>query len=107
MFRNVQSAISSGVNAAFLSGNAVCGRILYGPDARGKERRAFERVGVYGPPGGTIEFKSMSGLAHDPPYANELIGAHSTGPVTGGADWTCTRPDHWLFAGTGMKAGDG
>src|ERR1043166_2002343 len=82
MFNNVQAAIETGVSAAFLSGNAVCGRILYSPDSRKKTNRVFERVGVFGPPGGTIEFKSMSNLAHDRPYANELVGAHSTGPVT-------------------------
>ena len=49
----------------------------------------------------------MNTLPHERPYANELIGAHSTGPVTGGADWTCVAPDHWLFNGTGMKRGDG
>ena len=27
--------------------------------------------------------------------------------MTGGADWTCVLPDHWLFAGTGMRKGDG
>src|SRR6185503_2340390 len=46
-------------------------------------------------------------LPHERPYANELIGAHSTGPVTGGADWICAAPDLWIFAGTGMKKGDG
>ena len=48
----------------------------------------------------------MKTLAHTRPYANELIGAQSTGPVTGGADWICTLPEHWIYAGTGMKAGD-
>ena len=28
-------------------------------------------------------------------------------PTTGGGDWICRKPDHWLFAGTGMKEGDG
>jgi hypothetical protein len=106
MFRNVQRAIAAGVNVAFLSGNAVCGKIQFSSDASGKPHRVFERVGVFGPPGGTFEFKSMSSLPHQRPYANELIGSHSTGPVTGGGDWTCTRPEHWLFAGTGMKKGD-
>jgi hypothetical protein len=101
MFENVRSAVAAGVNAAFLSGNAVCGRIQF--DER---LQAFERVGVFGPPGGTHEFEQMSTLEHRRPYANELIGAHSTGPVTGGADWTCRLPDHWLFSGTGMRAGD-
>lgn len=86
---------------AFLSGNAVCGRIKFD-----NAFETFERVGVFGPPDGTREFDHMSTLEHVRPYANELVGAHSTGPVTGGADWTCRTPDHWLFAETGMKAGD-
>jgi hypothetical protein len=86
----------------FFSGNAVCGRILLD-----EKKRAFERVGVFGPAGGMNEFKMMSSLAHERPFANELIGAHSTGPVTGGADWVCTLPDHWIYEGTGMKVGDG
>ncbi len=101
MFRNVQSAIKAGVNVGFFSGNAVCGRILLD-----STQRTFERVGVYGPPGGTREFESMSSIMHERPYANELVGAHSTGPVTGGADWICTNPDHWIYAGTGMKNGE-
>ncbi|MDZ4781295.1 MAG: DUF6605 domain-containing protein [Planctomycetia bacterium] len=101
MFQHVKRAIDSGVNVAFLSGNAICGRIQFDPTLR-----AFERVGVYGPPGGMRDFVAMKSLAHERPYANELIGAHSTGPVTGGADWICNLPDHWLYAGTGMKLGD-
>ncbi|MBX3732531.1 MAG: twin-arginine translocation signal domain-containing protein [Verrucomicrobiae bacterium] len=107
MFRNVRSAIQSGVHVAFLSGNTCCGRIVLGPDTAGRPHRVFERVGVFGPPGGTRDFVAMASLLHERPYANELIGAHSTGPVTGGADWTCVRPDHWLFHGTGMRHGEG
>ncbi|MCB1122574.1 MAG: hypothetical protein KJT03_13560, partial [Verrucomicrobiae bacterium] len=107
MFRNVQSAIQAGVNVGFFSGNACCGRIRQSPDFQGRAGRVFERVGVFGPPGGTREFEAMSSLVHERPYANELIGAHSTGPVTGGADWICSLPDHWIFEGTGMKRGDG
>jgi hypothetical protein len=101
MFRNVREAIRAGTSVAFFSGNAVCGRILYDD-----KTRAFERVGVFGPPGGMRDFESMKTLVHERPYANELIGAHSTGPVTGGADWICTLPEHWIYAGTGMKTGD-
>jgi hypothetical protein len=101
MFRNVQSAIHEGTNVGFFSGNAVCGKISWD-----EINRSFRRVGVFGPPGGTREFSSMSSLAHERPYANELIGAHSTGPVTGGADWICSLPEHWLYANTGMKLGD-
>jgi hypothetical protein len=33
-----------------------------------------------------------------------LMGSTSYGVGLG--DWIVTRPEHWLFAGTGMKAGD-
>ena len=102
MYENVRAAIAAGVNAGFFSGNAVCGRVAFDEKVRG-----FERVGVFGPPHGTHEFKNMSQLPHERPYANELTGAHSTGPVTGGADWICTQPEHWIYEGTGMKKGDG
>lgn len=101
MFDNVKAAVAAGVNVAFLSGNAVCGRVRFDPSGK-----AFERVGVFGPPGGMRDFESMKYLEHTPPYANELIGAHSTGVVSGGADWVCSLPEHWIYEGTGMKAGD-
>ncbi len=101
MYRNVEAAMKDGMNLAFFSGNALCGRVRF--DASG---RAFERVAVTGPAGGMRDFVAMKSLPHERPYANELVGAHSTGEVTGGADWICTRPDHWIHAGTGMKAGD-
>lgn len=101
MFRHVQQAITAGVSAGFFSGNAVCGRVEFDP-----ADRSFRRVGVFGPPGGTREFVAMQDLPHQRPYANELVGAHSTGPVTGGADWICTAPEHWIYEGTGMKRGD-
>jgi hypothetical protein len=107
MFRHLKAAIDAGLNVAFFSGNTCCGRILFAPDKQGSANRAFERVGVFGPPGGTRDFASMKSLAHERPYANELLGAHSTGPVTGGADWICSEPQHWIFEGTGMKRGDG
>lgn len=102
MFRNVQAAVQAGVSVGFFSGNAVCGRVIWN-----EEHRSIERVGVFGPPGGTGEFIQMASLMHERPYANELIGAHSTGPVIGSADWVCELPDHWVFAGTGMKRGEG
>jgi hypothetical protein len=107
MFRHVQAAVAAGVHVGFFSGNAVCGRIQLAPDQRRQAHRRFERVGVFGPPGGTREFEAMSSLRHERPYANELIGAHSTGPVTGGADWVCARADHWIFAKTGLRQGQG
>ncbi len=33
-----------------------------------------------------------------------LMGGRTGG--VGGGDWTCAKPDHWLYEGTGMKEGD-
>ena len=101
MFRNAEAARDAGVSLGFFSGNAVCGRIDYDQAAR-----SFERVGVFAPPGGMRDFVAIKSLKHERPYGNELMGAHSTGYVTGGADWICTRPDHWIYAGTDMRQGD-
>ncbi len=101
MFRNVQAAVAAGVSVGFFSGNAVMGRVRFDESVR-----AFERIAVNGPPDGTEPIVGIKSLPHERPYANELIGAHSTGPVTGGADWVCALPEHWVHEGTGMKAGD-
>jgi hypothetical protein len=107
MFENVQTAIAAGINVAFLSGNAVCGRVHIGSDTAGRPNRTLERVDLFGPRDTDFRFAAIHTLPHVSPHANTLIGAHSTGPVTGGADWICAQPDHWLFANTGMKRGDG
>ena len=101
MFENVRAAVAAGVNVGFFSSNAICGKVRFD-----ETHRAFERVGVFGPPEGMRDFQQMKALEHVRPYANELIGAHSTGVVTGGSDWICSLPDHWIFANTGMQAGD-
>ena len=98
MFRNLQNAVAAGVNVGFFSGDAVFGKILL--DAGD---RAFERVGVFGPPQGTREFNAISTLPHERPYGNELMGAHSTGDVVGTYPWICTTPGHWVYEGTGMQ----
>ena len=36
-----------------------------------------------------------------------LIGARDVYPYSGGGDWVCVNDKHWVFAGTGMKNGDG
>jgi hypothetical protein len=108
MYDHVKNAISEGLNVAFLSGNAVCGLIELAPASDGRPHRAIERVGLFGGQDDTGEgFPEMRLLTKSAPSEGLLIGARNQYPVTGGADWTCVRPDHWLFAGTGMKAGEG
>lgn len=91
MMDNVAAARDAGVNLAFLSGNAVDGHIVLKPAGDGRPDRVFHR---------------WDGAADDDfPNEQELMGASSYG--VGAADWICQRPDHWIFAGSGMKQGDG
>jgi hypothetical protein len=106
MFNQLKGAIGKGLNVAFLSGNTCCGRIDPRPGTRGAANRIFSRVDRYGPRDTKERFDSIFRLPYRSPNENTLVGARSTGEVTGGADWVCAEPDHWLFEGTGMKKGD-
>lgn len=109
MFNQLRSAIDRGLSVAFLSGNVCCGRIQFKPDAGGAANRIFERVDFYGPrdEAEIKRFPSMARLPHRSPNSSLLVGAGNVAPTTGGADWICAKPDHWLFEKTGMKHGDG
>jgi hypothetical protein len=105
MFANVKAAVAAGVNAAFLSGNAVDGVIAFRPGDGGVVNRAISRIGKFG--GDITDNKQYAGKwkQHGPNPAT-LMGARSTFPYNGGASWTCVLEKHWLFEGTGMKNGD-
>jgi hypothetical protein len=109
MFGNFQRAIKDGLNVAFLSGNTCCGRILFGTSSGAQPYRNFSRVDVFGPadPADIKRFPDMGLLPHRSPNANTLVGARSVAPITGGADWICAQPEHWVFEDTGMRKGDG
>ncbi|HET7560608.1 MAG TPA: N,N-dimethylformamidase beta subunit family domain-containing protein, partial [Limnochordia bacterium] len=68
------------------SGNSVSGLIELAPSTDGRPDRVFRRVRRFGR------------------AAAALMGSTSYG--TGMGDWTVVEPEHWLFAGTGMKQGD-
>ena len=104
MFHHLKQAIAAGLNIAFLSGNTCCGRIEFQPDFQ-RQLRTYERVDAYGPRD-SKPINGMETLPHESPDSGELVGARNLSPYTGGADWTCMKPDHWLFAGSGMKRGD-
>ena len=106
MFENLKGAIGQGLNVAFLSGNTCCGRIDLRASSDGRANRVMGRVDRFGPRE-NARFDSMGKLPHESPNENTLVGARSTGEITGGADWVCVRPGHWLFEGTGMKEGEG
>lgn len=108
MYDNVKRAVDAGVHAAFFSGNAVDGVLDIRAGHGGAAHRTIERVGKFGGPGHDADRaaeKAKKWTRHGPD-PSLLMGARTTNPANGSADWTCIHEKHWLFAGTGMKNGD-
>jgi hypothetical protein len=105
MFNNVKAAVDAGVNAAFLCGNSCDGLLEFYPSAAGTPNRVISRIGKFGMDDPDIDRFAGKWKRHGPNPAT-LMGARSTFPYNGTADWTCVNDRHWLFEGTGMKNGD-
>jgi hypothetical protein len=113
MYDHVKRAIDAGVNAAFFCGNSVdgvldirAGRPPLRGGARGTANRTIERIGKFGGPNSERERSFATPWKQHGPDPALLMGAGTTSPANGTADWTCTNEKHWLFAGTGMKNGE-
>jgi hypothetical protein len=107
-YESVVKMRDAGVNVLFLSGNSVCWVTPFSANAAGGEKRRIFRGGPYG---GDYRYavereKNYGPYPHRGPDEGYLMGARNVSPVNGGGDWVCVQPEHWLFEGTGMKAGD-
>ncbi|HEU0124557.1 MAG TPA: N,N-dimethylformamidase beta subunit family domain-containing protein [Bryobacteraceae bacterium] len=100
------ASVRQGVTHLYLSGNAVMGLAPFQPASDGRPNRIISREGVYGGAYGGLDKFFRYPFPQEGPKANLLMGAHSVYPFNGGGDWICTKPDHWVFSGTNMKAGD-
>jgi hypothetical protein len=106
MYENVKNAIQAGLNVAFLCGNSVSGVIpLELRNAEGRPGRRFYRLGRFGGASDPVRTPGVKWEKDGPPE-ELLIGARTMTPANGSANWTATKADHWLFAGSGMKNGD-
>lgn len=86
MYEHAVSARDAGVSLLFLSGNSVHHEIhTFDEDAHSAAFRAFSRKRTF------LD-------------EHELMGSSTFG--TGWGDWIVTKPDHWIYEGTGMKTGD-
>jgi hypothetical protein len=110
--RQYETAVAlrdAGVNLLFFSGNAVCWVSPYRPGSNGQSSRIIFRGGPYGAQYQWAELREREHgpFPHRGPDEGYLIGARNVEPVNGGGDWIVTRPEHWVFEGTGLKRGDG
>ncbi len=106
-YHSAKAMVEGGVNALFLSGNTLCWVTPYGPSTDGRPNRIITRAAPYkGIAQPDVEelplFKGAEG-----PDEGLVMGARNIVPVNGCGDWICTKPDHWLFEGTGMQQGEG
>jgi hypothetical protein len=107
-YHSVAAMRDAGVNLLFLSGNSVCFIAPYSRASDGRPNRIITRGGRYG----GVRPEEMAGNTPMGPFSitgpneNLLIGARTIIPFNGGDNWTCVKPDHWIFRDTGMKHGD-
>ncbi len=105
-----KAAIEAGVSVLWLSGNSVFAVSPFSHSADGRPNRIITRTGHFA--GLTdAEFAAAENVLTKDwrragPDESLIIGARTIIPFSGGGDWTCVKPDHWIFAGTGMKQGD-
>lgn len=108
-YKTIEAAIEAGTHVLWLSGNSVYMVSEFSASSTGQVRRVIERVASYGPLR-TDEVESYGNILGpfdwSGPDERRIIGARSVVPFNGGGDWICTRPDHWIFEGTGMQHGD-
>jgi hypothetical protein len=104
-FGHVKQAVDAGVSAAFLSGNTCCFVSPFSAASDGRANRVITRAGRYGGLS-EEEQKNMGPFPLEGPNEATLMGARTTTPYNGSGDWIITRPDHWVFNGTGVKKGD-
>ena len=109
MYDNLLKAIQSGVSAAFLSSDTCWGLIPFLPSSSGQPHRIITRLGQFGPleRESVEKYPELARFKQFGPTEANLIGARNVYPYSGGADWICRAEQHWLFAGTGMRNGDG
>ena len=104
-FQHVKQAVEAGMSVGFFSGNTCCFVAPLTENSAGTPGRVLTRAGRYG---GLMEVEKprMGPFPLEGPNEATLIGARTISPFNGSDDWIVTRPNHWLFAGTGMKRGD-
>jgi hypothetical protein len=107
MYYNVKNAVNNGLNAAFLSGNSICWVIpLNMRNSEGRQARIMYRRGRFGGIDPRREDLMEEPWENHGPREELLMGASTTVPANGSADWIITNADHWIFEGTNVENGD-
>ena len=113
---NIDRFVSAGGNLAFFGGNSLTWQVRF--DSDGSEmiswKKAYRQDPLYNPNGSSPLLSTLWShpLVNRP--ENQLVGAgtmfggmqRSKGQyMDGSGAYTVYQPDHWVFAGTGLKQG--
>lgn len=107
-FRSVEKLRDEGVDLLILSSNTSCWVTPMRPSSDGRPNRIMFRGGPYG---GNNQY-ALDRIKENGPFPEHgpdeglLLGGRNLDPVNGGGDWVVVKPEHWMFAGTGMKKGE-
>ena len=107
-FKSAEVMRDRGVSLLFFSGNSIC---WVSPFSESKSGNPYGRIFRAGPYGGDRPHAKIRNESNGPfpergPDEGMLMGNRNIRPVNGGGDWIVTKPEHWMFKGTGMKKGD-
>ncbi len=107
-FKSVEALRDHGVCLLFFSGNSICWVAPFSADSEGRPNRTIFRAGPYGASRNYAEAREKDNgpFPERGPDEGLLMGVRNIEPVNGGGDWTIIKPEHWMFAGTGIKKGD-
>ena len=104
-YHAVKKAITKGTHVMWLCGNSV-----FAVSPFSKNKRVITRDGIFS---GLTDKEINDAIGvftkdwrRRGPDESDIIGARSIVPFNGGGDWTCTKPEHWIYQGTGMKKGE-
>jgi hypothetical protein len=107
-FESVTRLRDAGVDLLFLSGNSVCWVTPFRSGGNGTPNRIIFRGGPYGADNDYAlgRIRDHGPFPEHGPDEGLLMGARNVEPVNGGGDWIIRKPEHWIFAGAGVKKGD-
>lgn len=107
-YNSVKKMRDEGVNLLFLSGNTICWVTPMRASSDGRPHRIMFRGGPYGANNDYAlgRIKKNGPFPEHGPDEGLLMGNRNVDPVNGGGDWVIVKPEHWIFAGTGVKRGD-
>ena len=118
MYENVEKARDAGVNLAFLSANCVLCVVPLEESSSGAKHRVIRREGWFLPHEGNLKKQLKAKKVLNENNFNPNMGKDGAalmgvrppvlefGRGMGVGDWVCSKPNHWIFKGTGMKKGD-